>query len=65
LERTENEKIKIVAQLGLDSKRYPGIQMADIIANVLQRDYIKTGNTNEFKKYFKKKTNFKIAISKT
>jgi len=39
--------------------------MADIIANGLQRDYKKTGKTNEFRKHFKKKTNFSITISKT
>ncbi|CAG8598201.1 17014_t:CDS:2 [Funneliformis caledonium] len=65
LEKTANEKIKIIVRLGLDSKNYPGIQMADIIANGLQRDYKRTGKTNKFEKYFKKKTNFKIAISKT
>lgn len=65
LEETKNEKIKIVAKLGLDSKKHPGIQTADIIANPLQRNYIKIGNTNEFEKHFKEKTNFKIAISKT
>ena len=65
LEKTTNEKIKIIVRLGLDSKKYTGIQIADIIANVLQRDYKKTGKTNEFEKHFKKKTNFKIAISKT
>jgi len=65
LEETANEKIKITVKLDLDSKNFPGIQIADIIANGLQRDYKKTGRTSEFRKHFKKKTNFKINISKT
>jgi len=33
--------------------------MADIIANGLQRDYKRTGKTNEFEKHFKKKQTLK------
>lgn len=65
LESTTNKKVKIVVRLDLDSKNFPGIQMADIIANGLQRDYKETGKTNKFRKHFKEKTNFSITISKT
>lgn len=65
MEETTNEKIKMIVQLNLDSKKFLGIQMADIIANGLQRNYKRTGKTDEFRSYFKKKTNFKIAICKT
>lgn len=65
LEETKNEKITLIVNTGLDSKVYPGIQMADIVANGLQRSYKLTGKTNGFEKFFKKETNLKIGISTT
>jgi len=60
-----NEKINLIAQVGLSSKDYPGIQLADIVANGLQRDHKKTGNLKIFRRFFKETTGIKITVAKT
>lgn len=41
LSKDQNEKIKIIVRLGLDSKDCPGIQMADIILPMAYKEIIK------------------------
>ncbi|CAI2196856.1 8347_t:CDS:1, partial [Funneliformis geosporum] len=47
-----SEKVKLNVSIGLNSKDYPGIQLADIVANGLQRGHKKTDSPREFRNVF-------------
>ena len=59
-----SEKIKLIAKIDLNSKDYSGIQLADIVANGIQRAR-KRKNVKQFRKVFEEISGLKITVAKT